>query len=245
MAGEPGRHEDAYEAVFSALAHPARRRVLLTVYFNGGSMAAGEIAAVFSHAWQTTTRHLQILEAAGLLSSERDGRMRIYHLARKRLDLVREWLGHFSATPVPAKETPDMADATASRPGTPQLFRLSVEVGDLDRATAFYGELLGIEGHRQAGARCYFDCGPVTLSVLDVSATSTPRTPAKALYFTVGDLEAVFARAEGLGCLSTELVHGQDAGAIVVRPWGERSFYADDPWGNPLCFVERGTVYAG
>jgi hypothetical protein len=35
------------------------------------------------------------------------------------------------------------------------------------------------------------------------------------------------------------------AGAPVVRPWGERSFYADDPWGNPLCFVEEGTVYAG
>ncbi|GII34207.1 ArsR/SmtB family transcription factor [Planotetraspora mira] len=106
MVDESGRHEDAYEAVFSALAHPARRRVLLTIYFNGGSMAAGEIAAVFSHAWQTTTRHLQILEAAGLLSSARDGRMRIYHLERKRLDLVRDWLAHFSITPDPAKETP-------------------------------------------------------------------------------------------------------------------------------------------
>ncbi|GII56590.1 hypothetical protein Pth03_49790 [Planotetraspora thailandica] len=106
MVDESGRHEDAYEAVFSALAHPARRRVLLTIYFNGGSMAAGEIAAVFSHAWQTTTRHLQILEAAGLLSSARDGRMRIYHLERKRLDLVRDWLAHFSITPDPTKEAP-------------------------------------------------------------------------------------------------------------------------------------------
>ncbi|MFC9249011.1 ArsR/SmtB family transcription factor [Streptomyces sp. NPDC057136] len=106
MVDESGRHEDGYEAVFSALAHPARRRVLLTIYFNGGSMAAGEIAAVFSHAWQTTTRHLQILEAAGLLSSARDGRMRIYRLERKRLDLVRDWLAYFSITPDPTKETP-------------------------------------------------------------------------------------------------------------------------------------------
>jgi hypothetical protein len=29
-----------------------------------------------------------------------------------------------------------------------------------------------------------------------------------------------------------------------VRPWGERSFYAEDPWKNPLCFVEEGTVYS-
>lgn len=83
---------DAYEAVFSALAHPARRRILLTLHFNGGSMTAGEIAGVFAHAWQTTTRHLQVLEAAGLLSHERRGRKRIYRIERKRLELVRDWL---------------------------------------------------------------------------------------------------------------------------------------------------------
>lgn len=90
---------DAYEAVFSALAHPARRRVLLTIYFNGGGMTAGEIAAVFEHAWQTTTRHLQVLEAAGLLRHERRGRMRIYQLERKRLALVMDWLSHFFRRP--------------------------------------------------------------------------------------------------------------------------------------------------
>lgn len=94
----PGR--DTYEDVFGALAHPARRRVLLAVYFSGGAMSAGEIAAMFAHAWQTTTRHLQVLEAAGLLTHERQGRMRIYRLERKRLALVSEWLAHFQA---PAK----------------------------------------------------------------------------------------------------------------------------------------------
>jgi DNA-binding transcriptional ArsR family regulator len=86
---------DAYEAVFGALAHPARRRVLVTIYFNGGAMTAGEIAAMFAHAWQTTTRHLQVLEAAGLLRHERRGRMRIYRMERTRLALVSEWLAHF------------------------------------------------------------------------------------------------------------------------------------------------------
>jgi len=90
---------DAYEAVFSALAHPARRLVLLAVYFNGGSMTAGEIAAMFAHAWQTTTRHLQVLEAAGLLSVEKQGRMRMYRIERKRLQLVRDWLAHFFKAP--------------------------------------------------------------------------------------------------------------------------------------------------
>ena len=58
-------------------------------------MTAGEIAAMFAHAWQTTTRHLQVLEAAGLLTHERQGRMRIYRIERKRLALVTDWLAHF------------------------------------------------------------------------------------------------------------------------------------------------------
>jgi DNA-binding transcriptional ArsR family regulator len=88
---------DVYEAVFSALAHPARRRVLLTIFFNGGSMTAGEIAGIFEQAWPTTTRHLQVLEAAGLLTHEKQGRTRIYRIQRKRLELVRDWLAHFSS----------------------------------------------------------------------------------------------------------------------------------------------------
>lgn len=69
---------------------------MLTIYLNGGSMTAGEIAAIFESAWPTTTRHLQILEAAGLLTHEKQGRMRIYRIQRKRLELVRDWLAHFS-----------------------------------------------------------------------------------------------------------------------------------------------------
>jgi DNA-binding transcriptional ArsR family regulator len=90
---------DTYEKVFGALAHAARRRVLLTIYFNGGSMTAGDIAAIFESAWPTTTRHLKILEAAGLLKHEKQGRSRIYRIQRKRLELVRDWLAHFSKKP--------------------------------------------------------------------------------------------------------------------------------------------------
>lgn len=127
----------------------------------------------------------------------------------------------------------------------PQFFRLNIEVGDLSSAISFYSKLLGIEGRKQAGSRCYFNCGPVTLQVLDVSSSHAPHCAAKALYFTVGDLDAAFERALSLNCLSAESVHDAPAGGIVVRPWGERSFYCEDPWKNPLCFVEEGTVYAG
>ena len=127
----------------------------------------------------------------------------------------------------------------------PQFFRLNIEVDDLETAISFYTRLLGIQGRKQAGSRCYFNCGPVTLQVLDVSSLREPHTAAKALYFTVSDLEAAYERASALKCVSREDVHDAPGGGIVVRPWGERSFYVEDPWKNPLCFVEEGTVYAG
>ncbi len=127
----------------------------------------------------------------------------------------------------------------------PSLFRINVEVGNLDLAAEFYGKLFGLVGRRQAGARVYFTCGPVTLQVVDVSSIHTPHPAAKALYFVVNDLEAIFERAKSLGCLSQEVVHGSPGGKISVQPWGERSFYAEDQWHNPLCFVEAGTIYPG
>jgi DNA-binding transcriptional ArsR family regulator len=95
----PRLDEDVYEAIFAALAHPARRRILHTLNFEGGAMTAGDIAAMFSHAWPTTTRHLQVLESAGLLLHEQQGRVRLYRLDRKRLELAREWLSWFFKPP--------------------------------------------------------------------------------------------------------------------------------------------------
>ena len=110
-----------------------------------------------------------------------------------------------------------------SNDDVPQFFRLNVEVGNLDEAIPFYTKLLAVDGRKQPGARCYFECGPVTLSVLDVSSARKPHPAAKALYFTVKDLDAAFDRAKELGCLSQESVHDEPGGGIVVRPWGERS----------------------
>ena len=83
------------EDVFAALAHPARRQILLAVRFYGGSMTAGEIAGRFACAWPTTTRHLRVLERAGLLRHRRVGRTRVYRIDPSRLALVDEWLGWF------------------------------------------------------------------------------------------------------------------------------------------------------
>jgi DNA-binding transcriptional ArsR family regulator len=95
---------DAYEAIFGALAHPARRRILMSLNFAGGEMSAGEIAGLFGHAWPTTTRHLQLMEAAGIIAHERLGRRRVYRLVTPRLALAREWLTWFERDPVTGRE---------------------------------------------------------------------------------------------------------------------------------------------
>ena len=123
---------------------------------------------------------------------------------------------------------------TAKKSGThrpvevPSLFRMNIEVGNLDEAANFYGKLFGLVGRMQAGSRCHFTCGAVTLQVVDVSSVGKPHPAAKALYFVVSDLDAMFERAKSMRCLSEENVHGEPGGQIRVRPWGERSFYVED-----------------
>ncbi len=129
----------------------------------------------------------------------------------------------------------------------PTLFRIILQVSDLDQAEKFYGKLLGDPGRRiPRASRHYIDCGPVILALVDVTGEGKKAVPLPDnIYFAVGDLEQVHARAAELNCLSDADIHGASAADIVVRPWGERSFYAKDPWGNGLCFVDEKTLFTG
>jgi len=82
------------EAVCAALAHASRRQILMTVHFRAG-MLAGDIAKRFHHAWPTISRHLKVLEEAGLLTAERRGRERVYRVDHAKIELLREWLAWF------------------------------------------------------------------------------------------------------------------------------------------------------
>jgi predicted enzyme related to lactoylglutathione lyase len=136
-----------------------------------------------------------------------------------------------------------------ARKNTPRIFRVLVPAKDLDRSRKFYRTLLGVEGRRVAEGRIYFDCGAVLLGVLDYSSSKAAfSSPTEALYFSTRDLETVHRRARKLGCLSPGLLHDDPSsplGQIVLRPWGERSFYAEDPSGNALCFVDQRTLFTG
>lgn len=120
-----------------------------------------------------------------------------------------------------------------------RLFRVILPAGDLDQAAAFYAAILGWPGERVSGGRHYFDCGGTILACVDPRSERLELRPnVEHVYFSVDDIEETFRRATTAGCswLGT---------GIEIHPWGERSFYARDPSGNPICFVQSGTEFTG
>ncbi len=97
MAKRDARRElEELGRVFSGLAHPSRRHILLVLRYHGGAMTAGEIASRFECSWPTTSRHLKQLEEAGLVAVENRGRERVYQLDSDCLQrVVAGWLAHF------------------------------------------------------------------------------------------------------------------------------------------------------
>ena len=96
MAGKPDPPSLAdVDVVFAALAHPARRQILILLSHLGDELPSGYLAARFAHSWPTTTRHLGVLEKAGLVEVRREGRSSHYRLARARLSaVVTGWMRH-------------------------------------------------------------------------------------------------------------------------------------------------------
>jgi DNA-binding transcriptional ArsR family regulator len=79
---------DEIDRVFAALAHASRRQILGVLKARGGRVKAGDIARRFACSWPTTTRHLRVLEDAGLVRVEQAGRERWYVVEAKKLQRV-------------------------------------------------------------------------------------------------------------------------------------------------------------
>jgi DNA-binding transcriptional ArsR family regulator len=92
------------EAVFFALAHQARRHIVLLLGHTGGELPSGYLAKRFGHSWPTTTRHLRVLEESGLVEVSRRGRTSNYRLKRHFVQRVLgDWLANLE--PVSPKTT--------------------------------------------------------------------------------------------------------------------------------------------
>jgi DNA-binding transcriptional ArsR family regulator len=94
---------DEVDVVFAALGHEVRRHIVLLLSHLGGELPSGWLAARFPHSWPTTTRHLNVLESAGIIEVRRTGRSSHYRLNRERLErVVGGWMRHLEP-PTPEK----------------------------------------------------------------------------------------------------------------------------------------------
>lgn len=83
------------DALFKALADPSRRRMVETL--SHGERTVGELAKPFDMSLAGASKHIGILEEAGLVQRKKRGRERICRLDPKALFALRDWVERYSA----------------------------------------------------------------------------------------------------------------------------------------------------
>src|SRR6516165_12167363 len=84
---------DRAQDVFGAISHPARRRMLDLLV--EADRSVNTIAGQFEMSRPAVSQHLRILLDAGLVTEQRHGRERRYHLVPEQLGPVRDWIAHY------------------------------------------------------------------------------------------------------------------------------------------------------
>lgn len=86
---------DQLSAVFGALADPTRRAILARL--TQGDANVADLAAPFSMSQPAVSRHLKVLEGAGLISRRRRATARLSHLEAEPLREATAWLADYQA----------------------------------------------------------------------------------------------------------------------------------------------------
>ena len=87
--------EQGLDGVFHALADPTRRAMLRSLA--GGERAIGELAAPHAMSFAAASKHVRVLEAAGLVRRRVQGRSHLCRLEPRPLAAADAWLRHYSA----------------------------------------------------------------------------------------------------------------------------------------------------
>ena len=85
--------QDVLSATFAALADPTRRAIL--VRLSGGEATVGELAAPFDLSLPAISKHLKVLQRAGLVEQGRHAQWRPCRLKPEPLRDVADWIGQY------------------------------------------------------------------------------------------------------------------------------------------------------
>jgi methylmalonyl-CoA/ethylmalonyl-CoA epimerase len=131
--------------------------------------------------------------------------------------------------------------APASDPGLDRIGQIAINVHDVDRAVAYYRDVLGMRFLFSAGpTMAFFDCGGVRL-MLGVASEPRFDHPASILYYTVDDIQATFATLKARGAL-VEREPGLTANLGTHELW---IGFLRDPEGNLLGLMSEVPVAKG
>lgn len=83
-------HEQKLNAMFHALAEPNRRAIVQRL--SRGSASVSDLAAPLAMSLAGVMQHLQVLEQSGLVTSQKQGRVRTCSLDPDAISLVESWL---------------------------------------------------------------------------------------------------------------------------------------------------------
>jgi len=90
------------DRVFKALADKSRRRLLDRLRAENGQ-SLGELCEGLAMSRQAVTKHLKILEAANLVATRKEGRLKLHFINPVPInDIAERWIGKFERTPLAA-----------------------------------------------------------------------------------------------------------------------------------------------
>ena len=84
---------DPLSKVFAALADPIRRDIVARLATDDATV--GELAAPYDVSMQAVSKHLRVLEGAGLVTRSRDAQRRPVHLEAEVFDLMTKWIERY------------------------------------------------------------------------------------------------------------------------------------------------------
>jgi DNA-binding transcriptional ArsR family regulator len=94
LYGEGDHVTDQLSRAFQALADPTRRDLVARLAADGDA-SVGDLAAPYDVTVQAVSKHLKVLEEAGLVSRTRDAQRRPVHLEAEVLDLMTKWIERY------------------------------------------------------------------------------------------------------------------------------------------------------
>jgi DNA-binding transcriptional ArsR family regulator len=92
MSNDPSA-DDRLDRAFAALSDPVRRRIIARL--SRGQATVNELAEPFEITKQAVSKHIQVLEQAGLVTRTRDAQRRPVHLNAAQLEALTAWIDKY------------------------------------------------------------------------------------------------------------------------------------------------------